>query len=110
MNTQATRITIARISNTGAVQTALFGSMTGNVNGSSQFTGDISNITLQDITSATSMAMGITVVNLNNLDIVPVLNVTNATIDNIITSTGVPITIPLLAAAAGAENVNDTAR
>ncbi|MCA9308871.1 hypothetical protein KC973_00685 [Candidatus Saccharibacteria bacterium] len=110
-NLTVDRVTIARIRNTGLSQAAIFGAASGTVNGSEQFTANVSNITVADVTSVTSMVLGIGVVNFNGVSLpAPVLNLTNATVDNIAIPASMPANIPVVAAIAAAQNDGDVAR
>lgn len=106
----ASNISIARITNTGSAQIALFGPLLGTVNGDAPFTADVSNITVTDITSTAGITMAIGIVNFDSINIVPVLNLTNATVDNITTPNGMPLNIPAVIVASAAQNVGDIAR
>ena len=110
-NATIDRVTIARIRNTGNTQVAILGAISGTVNGSEQFTADVSNITVADVTSVTSMALGIGIINFNGVGLpAPVLNLTNATVDNIAIPASLPANIPAVAALAAAQNDGDVAR
>ena len=110
-NATVDRVTIARIRNTGASQVAILGSVSGSVNGDKQFTANVSNITVADVTSVTSMVIGIGVINFNGIDMpAPVLNLTNATVNNVAIPAGLPANIPVVVAAAAALNDGDTAQ
>lgn len=109
MNIKGNRITVARMHNTSATQTVILGAIDA-VNGGSPFAADISNITVSDASSEGSLAFGIALINIGNTNLIPVLNIANATIDKIESSESFPLEIPSLGIFAAVENDGETAQ
>ncbi len=110
MNVFVDRATIAHIYNRGMTQAAVFGSLgLGPVNGNAPFTANVSNITVQDIRSATLLAIGVGVANVSAIGVIPVLNLANATVDKVESASGLPATIPAIAVTAAAQYSGDVA-